>query len=94
MLTVEQLKEMNDEEIFAKGQFMDNEYGINVWNSDHVMDWVAVRGTTHDWAIYYTPAYDRMLETNLALKGDKLLGEDNIRRLVNCDDDSYKMYRR
>lgn len=68
--------------------------------------WVACRGGIHDWAIYHSldanfePARyldgDSHLQVSferIARSGNKLYHEDEIKRLVPCDDEAFKMYR-
>lgn len=53
--------------------------------------WVAVRGGIHDWAIYYHLSEND--EYFIKTQGDKMFTESVIKRLVPCDDESYKIYR-
>jgi len=68
--------------------------------------WVAIRGGIHDWAIYHS--LDANFEMADCLDGDshlqvgleriarggaKLRREDEIKKLVPCDKESFKMYR-
>ena len=95
MLSVRKLEQMNDWEIFATGTFTDNEYGVLVWNSGYKMDWVAVRGRGyHDWAIYYAPQFKGWGTQRISDEGDKLTSLSDAARLVHCDEDSLKLYRR
>jgi hypothetical protein len=91
MLTVEKLKDMQPHTIFAEGVTIDNYTGINMSNSNKVLRWVAVRGGIHDWAIYI--GWEDMLGEEVAATGDKVCSKDNIRKLVPCDDEAFKMYR-
>ena len=94
MLTLNKLKEMKAGTIFAKGSFMDNELGINVWNTDKEMRWIAVRGGIHDWAVYYSPVDMDWTDEQIAKNGDKLYYLTSVSKLVNCDEESLKMCRR
>lgn len=68
--------------------------------------WLAIRGGIHDWAIYHS--LDANLEMadcldgnshlqvsweRIARGGAKLHHEDEIKQLVPCDDEAFKMYR-
>jgi len=68
--------------------------------------WIAVRGGIHDWAIYHSLDSDFCqadylddpihLETpyeSILSWGAKLHEEDEIKKLVPCDDDAFFMYR-
>ena len=94
MLTLQKLKDMKPHEIIASGLTIDNRTGINMSNSSKLLCWVAVRGGYYDWAIYCTLKKDCDDIYEIARTGDKVFGEDNIKKLVTCDDESYKMYRR
>lgn len=91
MLTLKQLKEMEPDTIFATGEALDSPYGINMSNSGKLLRWVAVRGGIHDWCIYCHFA-DRDIEW-IKRHGDKVCGEEHIKKLVECNDESFKLYR-
>lgn len=93
MLTLQQLKDMPDQTIFAHGETVNGPEGINISNDGRTLRWIAKRGNGyHDWAIYIGIAsWDDSL---IASNGDKVNNEDNIKKLVPCDDEAYKMYRR
>ena len=91
MLTLQDLKAMPPFTIFASGITIDNSDGINMTNSGKELRWVAKRGGFHDWCIYIHLATNNM--DFVASYGDKILNEDNIKKLVQCDDESYAMYR-
>lgn len=92
MLTLQQLKDMPDHTVFAHGTTSDDAAGINMANTGNQLRWVAKRGGYHDWAIYIHFAYND--EEYIKTNGDKVTGEANIKQLVPCDDEAYKMYRR
>ena len=107
-LTVDQLKQMEPRTIFAKGVFIDGPEGVNMANTGKEVRWIAVRGGTHDWAIYsQNPHYiDDFSPEVMAVgysgvwgwekikeEGDKVQGEDNIKKLVPCDDGAFDLYR-
>lgn len=81
MLTIQKLKEKKPG-IFASGVGMDGR---------NIIRWVAVRGGTHDWAIYY----GRLAQSQEEIKrcGDKLYTKEKIRGFVPCDDEAFGMYR-
>ena len=90
MLTIEKLKEMA-EGTFATGVATDNPEGINMANTNKDLRWVAVRGGIHDWDIYCHCA-NRSVEW-IERHGDKVNRESHIRKLVECDDEAFNMYR-
>ena len=93
MLTLKKLKEM-EPGIFAQGIVEDKPKGINMADTGTLLKWVAVRGGIHDWTIYAdNPYHPRGSHEGVANLGDKLTGEENIRKLVPCDTEAFKMYR-
>lgn len=90
LLTIEKLKAMEPDTRFASGTVSDNENGVNMSRSDKLLRWVAVGGKW-DWTIYIHFA-DYSMEY-IAMSGDKVTGESNIRKLVPCTDEVFKKYR-
>jgi hypothetical protein len=94
MLTLKTLKEMEPHTIFAKGVVIDSREGCNMAGTGKEIKWVAVRGGIHDWAIYtdnpYSPqsSYEDVRDW-----GEKVTNEENIKKLVPCDKESFEMYR-
>jgi hypothetical protein len=94
MLTIKDLKEMQPSTIFAQGEIEDSPNGINMAGTGKIMKWVAVRGGIPDWAIYSDNPYNPMNSfEGVKDLGDKVTGEANIKKLVPCDDEAFKMYR-
>jgi hypothetical protein len=108
LITVDQLDQMEPHSIFAKGTFIDSPEGVNMSNTGKEVRWVAVRGGIHDWAIYSQNPYyiDDFSPEVMAVgysgvwdwekikeEGDKVHQEDNIRKLVPCDDGALALYR-
>ena len=91
MLTLEQLKQMKPDTIFAKGESMDNSEGLNMTGAGNTLRWLAVRGGIHDWAIYCHFA-DKYFEW-IRRYGDKVHSEENIKKLVPCEDAAFAYYR-
>lgn len=91
MLTLKQLKEMEPDTIFAKGEIIDSPDGINMENTGKQLRWVACRGGIHDWAIYCHLA-DKDWDF-IKTQGNKVIREKNIKKLIPCDDEAFKMYR-
>lgn len=91
ILTLEDLKAMEPNTIFATGCIEDKPLGLNMGNSGKMLRWVAVRGGIWDWTIYVLFA-DKS-EYEIKSNGDKVYSKEHIRRLVPCDDESFAMYR-
>lgn len=84
-LTVDILKEMEPGTVFARGK------GLYPGLYSEPIRWVASRGLMHDWALYYHRA-DKPW-SQILTEGDKSTTESIIRKLVPCDDETWKMYR-
>lgn len=91
MLTLDHLKAMEPQTVFAHGVVMDNPLGVNMTGSGRDLAWVAVRGIIHDWSIYihWLESGHEFARTN----GDKVLTPAYIKRLVPCTDEAFDMYR-
>ena len=90
MLTIEILKYF-EPGIFRRGETTDNNNGVNMTNSGKELRWVAVRGGIHDWAIYchWSDKPYSWIEKH----GDKIHNENHIKKLIECDDEAFQMYR-
>jgi len=93
MLTIEQLKQMPPGNIFAQGEIENSPNGIYMTDLfvGRKMIWVAKRGMIHDWVIYIH--WVDMGINYVISNGDKVRDEKNIRKLVPCTDEAFKMYR-
>lgn len=92
MLTLKKLKEMEPHAVIAQGTVSDNSVGINMANSGRLLKWLALRGEIEDWCIYcyFDDEADwEYVQSN----GDKVHSEDNIKKLVPCDQEAFGMYR-
>ena len=89
-LTLDALKKMKPGR-FVSGLAIDSPRDINMTGSGKVLRWVAVRGEYHDWAIY--THWESKTEVQIMQYGDKVGNESNIRKLVPCTDEAFKMYR-
>lgn len=93
MLTLEKLKAIKPYEIFKSGDTIDNETGCNMMNTSRVLTYVACRGYIHDWAIYCQYKDECWSLEQIHDNGEKVTSEQNIKRLVSCDEEAFKMYR-
>ena len=94
MLTLDQLKAMVPGQIIASGVVPNSPEGVYMTNENSGKEllWIAKRGGIHDWAIYIhwkEKGFDYVLE-----QGDKVINPANVRKLVPCDDEAFKMYRK
>ncbi len=91
MLTLQQLKDMEPDTIFATGETTDDPAGVNMTGSGQPLRWVATRGGIHDWAIYiHTSSWS---EAQIKSMGDKVHNRESVKKLVPCDDEALGMYR-
>jgi hypothetical protein len=91
MLTIDALKEMKPDSIFATGTELDVPGGLYMAGTGRELRWIAQRGMIHDWAIYCH--FSDKPEDWIARRGDKVNTERHIRKLVPCDDAAFSMYR-
>jgi len=91
MLTLEKLKSLPPNEIFATGILLDNEDGLFMTGSNKELLWVAVTGEINDFAIY-THFTENSAEW-IKRQGDKVHDERNIRRCIEMDDEAFARYR-
>ena len=91
MLTVKKLKEMPKNTIFATGEIVDSPDGINLADTGKMLRWIAKRGYIHDWCIYahFADKDISWIEDN----GDKVHREAHIKKLIECDDEAFSIYR-
>ncbi|MBW1728971.1 MAG: hypothetical protein JRJ62_15695 [Deltaproteobacteria bacterium] len=93
MLDKQMLEAMPPGTIFATGTAMDVEGDLFMANTGKELKWIAIRGHgPHDWTIYCH--YATHPTQYIATSGDKVGMESNIRKLVPCDDEAYKYYRK
>ncbi len=92
MLDIKMLNAMPEHTVFATGLVEDSPEGVNMTGSGRVLKWIAKKGAVDDWAIYIHYAHKSIQE--IKSNGDKVMGENNIQKLVPCDDEVYKAYRK
>ncbi len=95
LLTLDKLKAMKPGEIFANGLTTNSPDGLYMTdeNLNGELRWLAKRGDGyHDWAIYSfwsTHDLDWIMQ-----HGQKVSNENNIKKLVACEDAAFELYRR
>lgn len=85
MMTLEELKQMPSNTVFATGVVQDERL------FREPVRWVAKRGVIHDWAIYYDKEFKTVEQ--VTSWGTKLYSPSIIEELVPCDNEMLKMYR-
>lgn len=90
-LTLQKLKDMDPDTIFATGETTDGPDGANMTGSGQALRWIATRGGIHDWAIYIHKA--SWSEDEIKRMGDKVHNRETVKKLVPCDDEALAMYR-
>ena len=91
ILTFEDFLKFPRLKVFAVGETIDNDSGINMTNSGLPLKWIAKKGAVNDWCIYThfaTNSWDY-----IEALGDKICFEDHIKQLVPCDDQVFARYR-
>jgi hypothetical protein len=105
VLTTEALDLMPPDKIFMRGSFIDSKepgddkIALCFPISNKMVRWVAVRGDISDWCIFCeNPHYQgtewefRSFE-DVKNRGDKIIMDINIKKLVPCTDEAFKRYR-
>jgi hypothetical protein len=89
-LTLERLEAL-EPGVFTQGTVSDNPVGVHMSGSDRLLRWVAVKGgSKYGWKIYIHWAESDwdFVRSN----GDKVTGDHNIKKLVECDDAAFAEY--
>jgi hypothetical protein len=93
-VTKDYLKGLKPSTIFAQG-LIPNCPETGIYMTDYrrgdMLRWVAVRGFIEDWTIY-CDFEEKNIEA-VRKYGNKVVNPDNIRKLVQCDDEAFKLYR-
>ena len=93
MITKEQFDKIPDGDVFVKGEIENSPFGVYMTdsNKNKMLKWVAKKGYANDWCIYChwsESGFDFVISN-----GDKVCGEENIKKLVPCTDELFKQYR-
>lgn len=91
ILSLQQLKDMQPNTIFATGETSVEDYWDN--SKEMQINWIAVRGGIHDWAIYYQLVEKNWSDSEIRNMGEKMHNEVSIKKCVSYDDEAFKMYR-
>lgn len=93
MLDMQMLKAMPNGTVFATGTAMDNPDGLHMAGTGKELRWIAISGSVyHDWAIYCH--FIKTSFRDIKAFGNKVGDKEHIRKLVPCDDEAFRMYRR
>jgi hypothetical protein len=94
ILTREMLEAMTAGAIIAKGETVNSPDGVYMTdqNIGAPLKFVAKRGGFRDWAIYVDWAYKS--DEDVLKMGQKVFGNEHIKKLVPCDEEALKMYRK
>jgi hypothetical protein len=79
--------------VFAKGEIENSPKGIYMTNNheERMLRWIAKKGYANDWVIYCHWADSSW--SYIEQSGDKVTNEANIKKLISCDDETFKRYR-
>jgi hypothetical protein len=91
-MTLEEFREIPDGAVFATGGIPDTPDGLYMTGSGRILLYVAKKGYNQDWALYCGFKAFNDFET-IESNGDKVGGEENIRRVIPCMDDVFARYR-
>lgn len=93
MLTIDDLKTLEVNDTIATGTCINSPEDIYMTDSNigSQMRWVAVKGFNNDWCIYIHWEYYSIHYVKRS--GDKVRGNENIKKLVPCTDQVMQHYR-
>lgn len=96
MITLDDFKMIPPGAVFAGGEVENSPTSEGIFLTDNrqgdLLRWIAVKGYGEDWAIYahWADKPDEWIEQN----GQKVYNIENIEKLVLCDRQVLKLYRR
>jgi len=91
MLTLKQFNQIEPGKTLAFGTIPNSPEGLFMTSTGGELKWVAKKGWANDWTIYCHWSYNS--EEWIRRQGDKVCNENHIRKLVQCSDDAFAMYR-
>ena len=93
ILTLQRLKDMEPNTVFARGSYL----GVGVTSEGKWVNWVACRGGIHDWAIYSqkssSPITTEQEWIYIQRQGDKVHSMSTVAELVTCTEEALAWYR-
>jgi hypothetical protein len=92
MITLEYFETIPAGQVFDSGIMADSAEGLHMQGTGRLLRWLAKKGYGNDWAIYcfWEFASLEYIETH----GQKVTTEVNIRRVLPCTDEVFKLYRK
>ena len=100
-IKVSDLKKMNPGRIFACWKTLDNEKGLNIWNSWKEIYWVSVSGNWyHDWTVYmswewnnYIWVWFSKVDYEIIAKMWDKAPKSYIKNILDVDDEVFALFR-
>jgi hypothetical protein len=93
MLTLEKFNKFQNGKPFKKGIAIDSAEGCDIGNSKDPFKWGALKKDDGSWCIYTThPSVINIPTTDIIERGYKIYHKDNIKALINCDDEVLALY--
>lgn len=93
MLTLEVFNKFENGIVMEMGIIRNNPEGVYMTDTrigDRML-WYAKKGHGNDWCIYI--GWEEWGGDRILTNGDKVRTQENIRKLVKCTDEVYKLYR-
>ena len=91
LLGINEFSHIEPGTIFAKGETLDDPFGLNMTGSGKALRFVAKKGFNNDWCVYTLWAYESY--GFIASNGDKVQDESNIQHVVPCTAEVLARYR-
>jgi hypothetical protein len=80
-----------DNGIFAKGESVDNEDGLNATGTGREIHWIAIKGSDGKWAVYYAFSSGEIFIRNY---GEKLRDLSSLPNVLEVDSVVLSLYRK
>lgn len=91
-LTTQALTAAKPHSIIHSGEILDNEEGMNMSGSGDMLRYVVVAGEIGDWAVYCH--FAERSEDWIKMNGDKVCWKDNLKMILDFNEEVWKKYRR
>ena len=93
-MTDKEFKELPFDKPFSSGVAKDDPTGLNMTNSGNELRWIAKKGRINDWAIYCYWNQPEISDDYILKSGQKVYDLNNVKNVIDCDDEMLKRYRR
>lgn len=90
-ITKTKYEKIEPDTVFASGESVDNEKGLNATGTSREIHWVAVKGEDKKWAVYYAFSSGERFIRNY---GEKLRDLSSLPNVLEVDSTVLSLYRK